>query len=547
MTAELSGLEGLEFGAAQNRLPDSDFIAQAYRKILGREADAAGFARSVQRMRRGVHRHDMLGALAGSAEAVARLGHDRSVQLVNALERRPHQQLATLLRRAVMEHMPRAFSGAGTGQVQAQFMPAPGLLDVHMSDTARARTCAAPTWPTQRDTAVLTIATRNYLPQVRVLMASVARHHPECTAVLLLVGGGCTASDARTLGLGERAVVIDASQLDVPNFDDMTLRYDTVELCTALKPWVLQHLLNTCGFNAAIYLDPDIELQTSMDDVTASLSQGAAVVVTPHTLAPLRPAGLPDDHAILMSGVFNLGFIAMRRCAETLDFLRWWGQQLRTRCLVAFQKNLFTDQRWCDLLPCFIQALHVLRHPGYNVAYWNLDQRPLQQDRSGQWHAAGRLMVFFHFSGFDPMAPERCSRHQTRLDASTLTPALPLLQQYADSLLAQGWPAKDAVNPYELLPSGPRIPLLLRQLYQQLHPDPAAGERATLLQALLADAFTPDSHTGLPRLLRFLHQSRSDLQSAFDLDDAEGAADFTQWVRCCGLQPLGLEGIAVPA
>lgn len=541
MTAGPAHVDEVELKAVWQRLPDSDFLAQAYRDVLGREADAAGFAHGLKRLRLGVHRHDLLSAMVGSQEALHRLGPEQTASLARALGRRRHQTLANVLRRTFIR-----WSGPlGKGPGLVRFTPAAELTAPALPDTQASMPLPAPHWPAHRGMAVMTIAALNYLPQVRLLLNSVARFHPECTPVLLLVGGRPSTMDPKTLGLDPNTVVIDATQLNVPSFDDMTVRYDTVELCTGIKPWALLHLLDACGFDAAIYLDPDIELHAPMADAAAVLQQGAAVVVTPHALAPLKPTGLPDDHAILKSGVFNLGFIGMRRCAESLDFLRWWAQQLLTRCLVAFEQNLFTDQRWCDLLPCFVPSLHVLRHPGYNVAYWNLDQRALQLDTSGQWRAAGQLLVFFHFSGFDPRAPEQCSRHQTRLDALTLASALPLLRAYADSLLAQGWPAPSAFCPYELMPSGQRVPALLRQFYRQLHLDPVAGSRAQLLQSLLADAFSPEVQ-GLPPLLRFLHRSRADTQSAFDLDTPQGASDFTQWVRCCALVPLSLQGIATP-
>jgi hypothetical protein len=533
--------EGIGLSAGWHRAPDADFLAQAYRDVLGREADPVGFAHSLKRLRLGVHRHDILSAMVGSPEAAHRLGPERSARQAREFQRQPHQKLATLLRRALISR----FAGSAKGASAVPFMPAPDLMVDAAPDPGSARPMPSPRWPVQGGTAVMTIAALNYLPQVRLLLNSVLRFHPECTTVLLLVGGNPATMEAHDLGLDARTVVIDATQLDLPSFDDMAVRYDTVELCTGIKPWALLHLFDACGFDAAIYLDPDIELHAAMADVTAAMSQGAAVVVTPHALAPLEPTGLPDDHAILKSGVFNLGFIGMRRCAESLDFLRWWGQKLLTRCLVAFDQNLFTDQRWCDLLPCFVPSLHVLRHPGYNVAYWNMDQRPLQLDAAGQWHAAGQPLVFFHFSGFDPKVPEACSRHQTRIDAMTLASALPLLQRYANSLLKQGWPMVSGPNPYESLPCGLHIPLLLRQFYRQLYPEPAVGSRAQLLQALLTKAFTP-VQGGLPPLLRFLHHSRPDIQSAFDLDSQEGVADFTQWVRCCASGPLGLQGIAKP-
>ena len=34
--------------------------------------------------------------------------------------------------------------------------------------------------------------------------------------------------------------------------------------------------------------------------------------------------------------------------------------------------GVYTDQRWCDLVPALFDGVKVLRDPGLNVASWNL-------------------------------------------------------------------------------------------------------------------------------------------------------------------------------
>ncbi len=536
MTVESSRLADAALDAAQGRRPDEDFLALAYRLLLGREADPAGYVDGLRQLRRGVDRLSMMLVLARSSEAQAYLGQPLGPELVQSLQRlAPGRKGAVLL---------RAFKWFRTSSAPASrlTLEPDGEQGKLPAPSAGATRATGHQWPVRRQLCVVTIATQSYLPQVRTLAASVAQHHPASAFVCVLVGASDSGIDAASLGLTDSAVVFDASGLGVPCFDDMTIRYETVELCTALKPWALLYLIEDCQFDTAIYLDPDIELYAPMSVATAALNAGATVTVTPHVLQPLTPAGMPDDHAILKSGVFNLGFIAIRREADALAFLRWWAQQLRTRCLVDFESNLFTDQRWCDLLPCFIASLEVVRHPGYNVAYWNLDQRPLEFGPDGQWTACGEPLVFFHFSGFDPLRPEQCSRHQTRLGGATLKAVAPLLNAYAATLKARGWPESNGSNHYDWLSPGQPMPALLRQFYRWRHPLPLVGSRAELLQSLTADAATPGKGL-LPNLLVFLHASRADLKVAFDLNDAEDASDFMQWVRCCAGRQMNLAGL----
>ena len=55
-------------------------------------------------------------------------------------------------------------------------------------------------------------------------------------------------------------------------------------------------------------------------------------------------------------------------------FLDWWWQRTRREALVDVARMMFTDQRWVDFVPSFFDH-HILKDPGYNVAYWNLHGR----------------------------------------------------------------------------------------------------------------------------------------------------------------------------
>ena len=44
----------------------------------------------------------------------------------------------------------------------------------------------------------------------------------------------------------------------------------------------------------------------------------------------------------------------------------------RRDCIVDPERGFFVDQRWMDLVPGLAEDFHLLRDPGFNVAYWNL-------------------------------------------------------------------------------------------------------------------------------------------------------------------------------
>ena len=97
----------------------------------------------------------------------------------------------------------------------------------------------------------------------------------------------------------------------------------------------------------------------------------------------------------------------------------WWCKQLYDQCRVALADGVFVDQKWMDLVLSCVESSVLLRHPGYNVAYWNLPHRKISRDGAGQYLVNGEPLRFFHFSGFDPKLPSLISKHQTGFPGAT--------------------------------------------------------------------------------------------------------------------------------
>ena len=132
-------------------------------------------------------------------------------------------------------------------------------------------------------------------------------------------------------------------------------------------------------------------------------------MLTPHTMVPVpRDNRRIDGLHILGSGVYNLGFIALG--ANSSAFVDWWWGNTEREALMDHQRMMFTDQRWIDFVPSFFEH-HILKHPGYNVAYWNLHGRDLRWTGT-RYEVNGEPLFFFHFSGFDHRRPHLLSKHQ---------------------------------------------------------------------------------------------------------------------------------------
>ncbi|WP_332773690.1 hypothetical protein [Phenylobacterium sp.] len=275
---------------------------------------------------------------------------------------------------------------------------------------------------------IFTIVSRNYAAQAASLMESLAVAEPAAARVVVTTDGPIAFADSKIR-------VIEAATL-VPDYGVMCAYYDALELNTAVKPHAFRALLAEQGVTSGAYLDPDIWVYRALDEVREGLAR-APLVLTPHMTRPLAGEANPNDHVILTSGAYNLGFMAARAEPQIDALLAWWAEKCRFDCRVDAAAGLFTDQKWMDLAPGLVSDLALLRTPTLNLAYWNLEGRELARTAEG-WTVEGQPLGFFHFSGFDPAHPSLLSKHQDRIAVAAGSPLAALLAEYAAVLLRNG-------------------------------------------------------------------------------------------------------------
>lgn len=369
-----------------------------------------------------------------------------------------------------------------------------------------------------------TIVAKNYVAHARVLARSFREHHPDgrfWTLVLDDFAGVIDPAD-------EPFEVITPFEIGLDEFLVMAGTYDVLELSTAVKPWLLRTLLHEDDH--IVYLDPDIEVHDTLEEI-AHLAREHGMVLTPHNVAPMpRDGRKPSEADILIAGAYNLGFIGLGAGDATSEFLDWWAERLRTDCIVDPDRGYFVDQRWIDLAPGLVPSFHLLRDPGYNVAYWNLWTRDVQDGEGrGPVTINGSPLKFLHLSGYDPRKPDVLSKHQDRI-VLTERPALKrLTDAYGRRLLDNGFDEVIGLPyTYARTPSGIALDRAARRLY-------AAGVKDDRLGLPL---FTEEGEQGLiayakeaidGRATRYMHaiwDTRPDLQGALP----ERGERLAQWV-----------------
>jgi hypothetical protein len=369
---------------------------------------------------------------------------------------------------------------------------------------------------------IFTIVSRNYAAQAATLMESLAAHEPKARRVVV-------ATDGPIPQLERLAEVIDARDMGAP-YAAMSVYYDALELNTAVKPYVFRRFLTEPGATSATYLDPDILVFRPLNAVRRGLAE-AQLALTPHLTRPLLGSAMPNDHAILKSGSFNLGFCAARAEPKVVDLMSWWADRCEFDCRVDLKNGLFTDQRWMDLAPGFVDSLAILRTPTLNLAYWNLEGRTLARTAAG-WTVDGEPLGFFHFSGFDPARPDILSKHQDRVRVTPGSPLAELLADYAASMLKNGHETSRAV-PYAHLrfPSGRLVTGAMRRRALRAARD-GKDFSAGLTAAVEAWVDAPDPEAalaGLPDVTRTMDQVWRDVATGFQLDHEAGRLGFHQF------------------
>jgi hypothetical protein len=244
--------------------------------------------------------------------------------------------------------------------------------------------------------------TFSYLNRARVLFQTLRQFHPDWELVALI-------TDRAPPGFVFDAArepfdrVVWAQDLAIPDFQQWLFKHDVVEVCTAVKgPFLHQ----ACGWgaDAVIYLDPDTALFSSLAPLEALLEE-YDILLTPHLTDPNEEteAIRDNDMSASRTGIFNLGFVAVRTTGEGARFAKWWNDRLLDWCYDDMPNGLFVDQRWCDHVPALFDKVKVVRDPGYNVASWNLSTRKVTVEKDGAITVNGHRLRFWHFTKLGPM------------------------------------------------------------------------------------------------------------------------------------------------
>lgn len=262
---------------------------------------------------------------------------------------------------------------------------------------------------------VCTSICSNYFPKAMALAQSLKSTNPGVYFIVCLVEREVPDP---IKGFEYFDEIVLAKDLGFPEFDRVIFSHSIVEASTAVKGQLIRYLIdNYPDENKFVYLDPDIMVFSRLKELDELLDSND-IILTPHLTIPECKETRIDEISAVMDnelcalrhGVYNLGFLSVNRSAVSSQFVDWWASRLSMFCYDDIPNGIFTDQKWIDLAPGFF-PVHILRHPGYNVAPWNLSMRKMSFNREeGVYLVNDEPLRFFHFSGWDSGANEAMVR-----------------------------------------------------------------------------------------------------------------------------------------
>jgi hypothetical protein len=238
--------------------------------------------------------------------------------------------------------------------------------------------------------AYVTYFDERYLPFAVVMLRSVRRHDRDALVFALCFDEPSLA--AMSAIADSRIVLVSADDLLAfePRLGACRARTRGAFYATHKPVLPLFALARHPEIEAVIHMDADCCFFASPAPLFEEIGE-ASIALSPHDFSPVF-------EELIVCGRFNAGFIYWRHDAVGLRCL----QEYREDCLTWCEPHLepdgrFMNQGYLTGWPDRYSGVHVIQHPGVNLAYWNIARRQL----SARWRVRvdGSPLICYHFSG----------------------------------------------------------------------------------------------------------------------------------------------------
>ncbi len=282
-------------------------------------------------------------------------------------------------------------------------------------------------------TLAFTLCSVNYLAQAHTLGDSLKEQNSDIHFIIGLV------DKLETKDIDQAKLpnypLLEVDKINIADFGGMCERYNITELNTAVKPYYFDYFLKYHPkFTNIIYFDPDIIIFDKLTHLAENLEK-YNIIVTPHINTPYNDDKWQNEEDIVNTGIFNFGFVAIKRSEAAQKMVSWWCQKLEKECIIDLCNGLFVDQHWAEFFPVYFDKVLIDKHLGNNVAYWNLHERFCSATNDKWFINEAIPLQFFHYSGYLIAKPNEVSKYQNRISFEDRKDIVPLFEKYKNQLL----------------------------------------------------------------------------------------------------------------
>jgi len=167
----------------------------------------------------------------------------------------------------------------------------------------------------------------------------------------------------------------------------------TVDYYYTLTPSLMAWLLERePTIDVLTYLDADLYFFARPDFLLEEF-KGHSTLIVPHNFSKRN-----HERLARLMGLYNVGWVSFRRGADGLACLEWWRKSCIEWCQRADTGLGFGDQMYLNEFPERFSGVYISRHPGVDVAPWNLDNFQLSASPDNAPRVDDQPIIFFHFS-----------------------------------------------------------------------------------------------------------------------------------------------------
>ncbi len=274
--------------------------------------------------------------------------------------------------------------------------------------------------------AVVTICSVNYLAHAKILAESIKKFNPDYRIFLGLLDRIDQYEIDETFL--ESFTLIEIHQLAIPDFNNLIRQDSLSDLNNRIKPYLFKFIYDTFPEILELhYFDPDIQVFGEFSILKEALSK-KDIIFIPHYVSPYEDAEYyhPNILDIENKGLYNSGYFGTKNSRITQNLLKDWIDNPE----IYLRLNQIPDKFKDDSFEC--------KYLGANMAYWNLHERKLSEEK-GKFIVNDQFpLLFYHFSGYDLKIPYLISKNQNRYEFTDRHDMASLFDLYAKSLKENG-------------------------------------------------------------------------------------------------------------